>query len=83
MAVALVATNTGLDNAPAAFVANIDDNATLATVHGHEPSGWGGGPSWRNPVLIGSEVSFVVKTYFRKCNLAYLIQNLSLIYSRF
>ena len=37
--------NTGLDNAPAMFVANIDDNATLATVLTAAPAGPGSAPA--------------------------------------
>jgi hypothetical protein len=37
--------NVGLDNAPALFVANVDEPATVATVaDGAAPSGRGGGP---------------------------------------
>ena len=37
--------NTGLDNAPAMFVANIDDNATLATVLTAAPAAPGSAPA--------------------------------------
>ena len=43
--------NTGLDNAPALFVANIDDNATVGSVLTASPRanvrGRQGSPSWR------------------------------------
>ena len=41
--------NTGLDNAPALFVANIDDNSTLANVLTAAPAGPGSAPSPPGP----------------------------------